>query len=167
MQEQNVFTSFQNLQSLLKEKLQTGEYSHVIHLAAVSDYSLDKIEINGEFFAPLTLPKLSSDAEHMSLHLKKNPKLVDHLKTWSPRPLKLVAFKLTSQASQEEREQAVKKLATSSQADWIVHNDLSEIDIVQKTHRFTVFTKSKQSVCNNVQELSSYLATQIFEGAHL
>ena len=164
--EQSVFTSFQSLESQLKEKLQTGDYSHVIHLAAVSDYSLDKIEINGEFFAPLALPKLSSEAEKMSLHLKKNPKLVDQLKSWSPSPLKVVAFKLTSQASSEERQKAIKKLSDSSHAEWIVHNDLSEIDIVQKTHRFTIFTKDSQKVCDNVQALGAYLATQIFEGVH-
>lgn len=122
------YGSYQDLEVLLKEELQTGAYQVVIHLAAVSDYSVDSIEVGGEMFVPDAALKLSSDPEELVLKLKRNPKLVSQIKSFSPQvdPL-LVAFKLTQGADSLARERAVEKLFKNSEADWVVHNDLAEL----------------------------------------
>ena len=110
------FTTFKSLQDLLQRELQSHEYDLVIHSAAVSDFSVIPVE-----------GKLSSDTPP-ELKFTKNPKLVDSLKTWSKNKLiKIVAFKLTAQATPEERQQAVDKLLSRSGANFVVLNDITEI----------------------------------------
>ncbi|WP_374029328.1 bifunctional phosphopantothenoylcysteine decarboxylase/phosphopantothenate--cysteine ligase CoaBC [Bdellovibrio bacteriovorus] len=145
------FTSFASLDEKMKEYLGSEDFTHVIHAAAVSDYSVDTIEAAGKKVRPFEVKKLSSDVDAMSIHLKRNHKIVDRLKTYSKnKSLQVIAFKLTSHASTEERKAAVEKLFKSSKADYVVHNDLAEIDIVQKTHKFTLISPTSSVVCDNL-----------------
>ncbi|WII72538.1 bifunctional phosphopantothenoylcysteine decarboxylase/phosphopantothenate--cysteine ligase CoaBC [Bdellovibrio sp. 22V] len=145
------FTSFASLDEKMKEYLGSEDFTHVIHAAAVSDYSVDTIEAAGKKVRPFEVKKLSSDVDAMSIHLKRNHKIVDRLKTYSKnKSLQVIAFKLTSHASAEERQAAVEKLFKSSKADYVVHNDLAEIDIVQKTHKFTLISPTSSVVCDNL-----------------
>ncbi len=164
------FTDFASLQSQLKKLLAGGEFTHVIHLAAVSDYSVATIEAGGEKYSPSQERKLTSDSSEMILHLKRNPKLINEIRNYAQNSnLKLIAFKLTSHASAIEREAAVQKLAEGSQADIIVHNDLSEIDTIQKTHRFNLYRAAPQTplTCESKESLVAALAETIFSGGHL
>lgn len=140
--DQKIFTSFASLKQQLEEALATKQYTHVIHLAAVSDYSVATIEVDGQKVKPFEVAKLNSDANDMSIHLQRNPKLVHLLKTWGGENLQVIAFKLTSKASPSERTTAVQKLFQKASVDAIVHNDLTEIDIIKKSHRFTLYTSS-------------------------
>jgi phosphopantothenoylcysteine decarboxylase/phosphopantothenate--cysteine ligase, prokaryotic len=158
------FTSFSSLDSTLQEALKSDAYTHVIHAAAVSDYSVDSIEAGGEKYKPLEKKKISSDLDSMTIHLKRNHKIVDRLKTYSQNPdLKVVAFKLTSHASPEERAAAVKKLFTGSHADYVVHNDLLDIDIVKRTHKFTVYGKETSKPCDNLEQLCGVLTEIVLQ----
>lgn len=159
-----VFTDFKSLSEQMHELLSQHSFTHVIHAAAVSDYSVDRIEINGQHYKPLEVPKLSSDAETMSIHLKKNPKLVDQVKAVSKnKDIKLIAFKLTSKASSEEQQQAVNKLIEHSHADYVVHNDLTDIDIVKGLHPFTLYSAGKAHRCADLDELVQTLAPSLWE----
>jgi phosphopantothenoylcysteine decarboxylase/phosphopantothenate--cysteine ligase len=111
------FISFQDLRRELESLLGEHDYAAVIHAAAVSDFSVA---------APAST-KIESDRP-MTLHLTPNPKLVDLIRPqFKSQTTKLVAFKLTSQATAQERTRAAAGLAARARPDWIVSNDLSQI----------------------------------------
>lgn len=156
--QRDVFTSFKSLDGKIKKYLSEADFDCVIHAAAVSDYSLDSIEVGGKTFSPLEIKKISSDTPEMSLKLKRNHKIVDNLKDYSRnKALKVVAFKLTSHAGEDERHKAVDKLFKNSQADFVVHNDLADIDIVQRRHRFTLYGPNKPLPCESLEQLTAAL----------
>lgn len=155
---QEIFTSFKSLNDLMKTKLADQDYTHVIHSAAVSDYSIESIEQNGEKHSPLKTPKLGSDVEKMSIHLTRNPKIVSQLKTYSKnKNLKVVAFKLTSHATADQQNSAVQKLFNESHVDAVVHNDLVDIDLSKKMHKFTLHSSDGAIPCDGVVRLSGEL----------
>jgi phosphopantothenoylcysteine decarboxylase/phosphopantothenate--cysteine ligase len=154
----DVFTSFASLNERMKHYLSTAEFTHVIHAAAVSDYSVDTIEVDGKTLKPFEQKKVSSDADQLTIRMKRNPKIVDHLKEYSKnKNLKVVAFKLTSHASDSEKSAAVEKLFKNSHADYVVHNDMTDIDIVHRTHKFTLISKSERVVCEDLERLAAEL----------
>ena len=162
IEHQETFTSFASLQALLEKHLSTENFTHVIHLAAVSDYSITSIDAAGRSFDPGDVSKLSSEAETMTLRLKKNPKLVDGLKSLSKnKSIKVAAFKLTSNASHVEREAAVQKIFKSGHVDFVVHNDLSEIDSVNKTHKFTIYDLKKTVPCDSLEQMIAQLSQRL------
>ncbi len=117
--EEETFVTFADLEAALPRLLGSGRFDAVIHAAAVSDFAVEavlgtagppgKIESRG---APL-------------LRLRPNPKLVDRLRGLSPRPLTVVAFKLTHETGLDESAAAVRQLFGHSGADFVVHNDLA------------------------------------------
>ncbi|WP_374075915.1 bifunctional phosphopantothenoylcysteine decarboxylase/phosphopantothenate--cysteine ligase CoaBC [Bdellovibrio bacteriovorus] len=152
------FTSFASLDEKIKNYLSSEDFTHVIHAAAVSDYSVDSIEVAGKKYRPFEVKKVSSDSEAMNIHLKRNHKIVDRLKDYSKnKDLQVIAFKLTSHASSEERKAAVEKLFKGSKADYVVHNDLTDIDIVNRTHKFTLISSQEAVPCNNLGQLTNEL----------
>lgn len=154
----DVFVTFNSLDQKMKHYLSTEDFTHVIHAAAVSDYSVADIEVNGEKHKPLEVKKVSSDADEVTIHMKRNHKIVDRLKDYSRnKNVKVVAFKLTSHANEEQRKAAVDKLFANSHADFVVHNDLTEIDIVNRTHKFTLYSHDGFVVCENLDRLTSEL----------
>ncbi len=154
----DVFTSFASLDEKMKSYLANEDFTHVIHAAAVSDYSVESIEVAGKKYRPFEVKKVSSDTETMNIHLKRNHKIVDRLKDYSKnKSLQVIAFKLTSHASAEERLTAVNKLFKNSHADWVVHNDLTDIDIVKRTHKFTLHSPQKVLPCETLEQLTSEL----------
>ncbi|WP_413943520.1 bifunctional phosphopantothenoylcysteine decarboxylase/phosphopantothenate--cysteine ligase CoaBC [Bdellovibrio sp. HCB-162] len=149
------FTSFASLDEKMKDYLSQNEFTHVIHAAAVSDYSVDTIEVNGKNYHPFEVKKVSSDADSMSIHLKRNHKIVDRLKDYSKnKNIQVIAFKLTSHASENERKAAVEKLFKGSHADYVVHNDMTDIDIVKRTHKFTLINSKEAVPCESLEQLT-------------
>lgn len=134
------FSTFSDLQNALKEELGDASYDAVIHAAAVSDFSLDHIEANGK-----TIPssaKIDSDAtDVLHLYLKRNPKIVNELRSYSRNEsIRVVAFKLTNTKDEAERLQAVQKLAKNAKPDMIFQNDLSEIDPARGLHVARIYS---------------------------
>lgn len=133
------FESFTDLKNILESELSQQKYCGVIHAAAVSDFS-PALKVEG---------KISSDSD-FEIKMKRNPKLVNHLREMAKNPeLQVVAFKMTAcsangeQMDEQKLEQrkAVQKLFSHSKADLVVQNDLSEIDSVSGKHRFHIFQK--------------------------
>lgn len=152
------FSSFKSLDEKMKQLLGTGDYTHVIHAAAVSDYSVDSIEVAGTKYSPFEVKKISSNAENMDIHLKRNHKIVDRLRDYAKnKDLKVIAFKLTSHASAEEKKTAVDKLFKSAHADFVVHNDLTDIDIVNRTHKFSLISPQATVPCESLETLANEL----------
>lgn len=155
-----IFVTFKSLDEKLKQLLSDGSYSHVIHAAAVSDYSVDHIEAGGNRYQALERKKLSSDVESMTIHLKRNHKIVNRLKSYSSnKDLQVIAFKLTSHASTEEKAMAVEKLFVASGADYVIHNDLADIDIVNRKHKFTLYSQGQKRLCESLEILCGELTS--------
>ena len=140
------YRTFKDLAFNLKKLCAAQSFDTVIHAAAVSDYSVSSIIVDGKEFLPEQIAKVPSGLE-LTVNMKKNPKLVDSIKSWSKESGKipvLVAFKLTSKATPEERKAAVEKVFSSNQnsllaPDYVVSNDLSEI--TKDEHPCRIFSK--------------------------
>lgn len=149
------FTSFADLNEKLENELKNNSYDMIVHAAAVSDYSVESVEVQGKKYSPLTIPKVSSSEEHMSIHLKRNFKIINRLKDYSQnKDIDVIAFKLTSHASSEDRQLAVQKLFSEAHVDAVVHNDLTEIDIAKGLHRFTVHSQGMEKSIEGPERLA-------------
>lgn len=125
------YKTFAQLASALESECRNGSYDLIVHAAAVSDYSPYQIVVDGKEYQCGSVSKVPAGAE-LVVKMKKNPKLVDSLKLWSGDKTKVIAFKLTSNASVGERKAAVKKVFDANEnhllsPDFVVSNDLSEI----------------------------------------
>ncbi|MFV2072514.1 MAG: phosphopantothenoylcysteine decarboxylase [Thermoanaerobaculales bacterium] len=121
------FLTFSDLASALRRHLGEGRWDAVVHLAAVSDYSIATIEVDGRSFAPGASGKIGTGRE-VVLRLRANPKILDSLRAWSCNPtIQIVAFKLTDDPDPASREAQVRALIGRGSADLVVHNDLRDL----------------------------------------
>jgi phosphopantothenoylcysteine decarboxylase/phosphopantothenate--cysteine ligase len=111
------FSSTADLQSQLRRLLGTGDFDAVIHAAAVSDYRPAETHYG----------KLSSYATELTLRLVPTPKLLPELKSYAPRALRVIGFKLTAGADAEARQIAVSKLFAAGTVDAVIHNDMDDL----------------------------------------
>jgi phosphopantothenoylcysteine decarboxylase/phosphopantothenate--cysteine ligase len=128
------YRTFDDLDRVLQATLPGGHFDAVVHLAAVSDFDVDHLEIDGHSASVDPDGKLDS-GDTLTIHLKRTPKLIAGLRRLAGPQAKIVGFKLTNGASESERLAAVAKLA--SHADLVVHNDLTEID--ESRHVATIY----------------------------
>jgi phosphopantothenoylcysteine decarboxylase / phosphopantothenate---cysteine ligase len=125
---EETFTTFRDLSATLQRLLKNESFDVVIQAAAVSDYSVAGIVVDGATISA-GVDKLDSGHD-VSIRLQPNPKLVDHLREWSANPdLRVVAFKLTRGADAAVVRAAVNTLFAHSHADYVVHNDLAEAEL--------------------------------------
>lgn len=161
---QSTYSTFYSLRKNLKFLLANHEFDMAIHAAAVSDFSVDTLEINGETYEPSDFAKIHS-SDKLTIHFKNNPKIVDEIKAFSRnKNLQLIAFKLTSKASETERDKAVEKLKAHSKADFVIQNDTSEIDKTKQQHRFTLYGASQKVALENIQTLAAELLQNFMKG---
>lgn len=152
-----LFSSFQDLNCRMENRLKNHHYDAVIHLAAVSDFSLDFIESGGEK-VELTSGKMDS-SKPLTIHLKPNFKILDRIKSYASYRLILVGFKLTKNASLEVIKEKVMGILNKNQVDFLVHNDLSEIS--ETHHKTTIYsdetttvqTENKSELCRVLYKL--------------
>ena len=137
------FSSFNDLSSKLTDQLTKNKFDFVIHAAAVSDYSV----------VPQT-GKMESQAEEITLTLKRNPKLIAQIKKLSPATA-LIGFKLTSTRDENVVAQKVNQLFETARCDYVVQNDWN--DIRQQQTKFRFYNKSTFQNLDSVQSLASSL----------
>ncbi|MBL6989355.1 MAG: hypothetical protein ISR65_06240 [Bacteriovoracaceae bacterium] len=133
------FRNFVDLYSSLQSLLGEGVYHTVIHLAAVSDYSVDCLVVDGKKVQPDSTLKIDSTAS-LSINLKHNFKIIDNIKSYSQDPITLIGFKLTNTQSSDIIEQAVNKVLNKNVVDYLVHNNLADINIDQ--HKARIYNKN-------------------------
>lgn len=138
------YYSFQDLQTCLKNELTTEKYDMVIHAAAVSDYS--PTIHNG---------KINSDAEEITLKLKRNPKIINQIKQWDPNA-KLVGFKLTSQLDGKIVQAKIDKLFEQAKCDLVIQNEWNEIKNGQ--NKYNVFKIQNSNEAHKVASLNLLVA---------
>jgi phosphopantothenoylcysteine decarboxylase/phosphopantothenate--cysteine ligase len=127
-----LFISTEDLRTKLCTQLSGGTYDAVIMAAAVSDYSPETMAAH----------KLNSDEDTLTLQLVRNPKILPQLRGFSPRPIKVVGFKLTVGANDSAREEAVRNQFEKAGVDVVVQNDLVEIRSSDE-HLFRWFTSAE------------------------
>lgn len=134
------FKTFQQLEDLIKKECSSEMYDVIIHAAAVSDYSPEYVIIDEIKYKVGEIPKISSQ-NSLQIVMKKNPKILNSIKNWTENSCKLIGFKLTSNATEEERNIAVNTLFSEENSpDYVVANDLSEI--TETEHPFYIYSKT-------------------------
>ncbi|HVU32249.1 MAG TPA: bifunctional phosphopantothenoylcysteine decarboxylase/phosphopantothenate--cysteine ligase CoaBC [Opitutaceae bacterium] len=121
---EETFVTFADLDAVLARRLGGEDFDAIIHAAAVSDFSVASIEVNGTAWVPGE-GKIPSAGEPV-LRLRRNPKLLDALRARSRnRGIRVVGFKLTRGADDAAARAAVASLFARGAVDFVVHNDLS------------------------------------------
>jgi len=125
--DRETFVTYADLEEVLKRRLSENNFDAIIHLAAVSDYSVTAVEIDGQPSVFGRDGKIASGHDVL-IRLSPNPKLLDHLRSWSQNDsIQIVAFKLTHETDSGERSKKVHALLDRGTTDLVVHNDLAEI----------------------------------------
>lgn len=157
------YFSFDNLNKQLKSLLSNENFDAVIHLAAVGDYSVDSIEVNGKKNKlPLT-KKLDSSGEKINIELKRNEKIINRLKDYSKnKDIVLVGFKLTNTSNKNERVAAVAKLFKDADCNAVVLNDKSDRNEKDQQKNFSIFTQPKKfDICQTAEDVAQKIETII------
>jgi phosphopantothenoylcysteine decarboxylase / phosphopantothenate---cysteine ligase len=118
------FVTYEDLDAVLSRTLGGGDFDAVIHAAAVGDFRAGAV---GEGGAKVAREGKLSSGRAWTLDLVPRPKLLDTLRSRGLAPGgRIVAFKLTVEASEAETTTAVGRLFSESAPDFVVHNDLEQ-----------------------------------------
>ena len=121
---EEMFFTFAEFDAALARLLGKETFDAVIQAAAVTDFGIEAVEVDG--VAPTANGAKLDSGTAPVLRLKKNPKLIDQLRARSRNPaIQVVAFKLTHGATEFTTAAAVADLFQRSGADLVVHNDLA------------------------------------------
>jgi phosphopantothenoylcysteine decarboxylase/phosphopantothenate--cysteine ligase len=150
---QKTFSDFKSLFNLIQEELSQHHFDYIFHAAAVSDFSPTHNN-RGKF---------SSTNEEWNLQLKRNPKIIHQLKSWSlNKKLKIVGFKLTSTRDELEKQKAIDFLFKNNEIDWVVHNDMKEIsDSQHYFHLYKSHSENHIGSFQNTKELISNILQEV------
>lgn len=123
---EETYVTYADLEASLRRLLASQPFDLVVHAAAVSDFSVERIESQGQSstVADAKLPSSSG----LTLHLRPNPKLLDQLRGWSQNPdVQVIGFKLTDSADPQRQLEAIERLLGKAGVNAVVHNDLNEM----------------------------------------
>lgn len=162
LQVENVSQLMENLEPLVKTA------DAVIHSMAVSDYTpiymTDLNEVKTCDSIDLLLnkqnseTKISSESDYQVLFLKKTPKVIQYIKKWNPNTI-LVGFKLLVNVTTEELINVAKKSLHTNHADFILANDLKEINDTQ--HNALLISQDKIEKANTKKEIAALIRKKI------
>jgi len=156
------YENFNDLNNELSKQLSQNNFDVVIHLAAVSDYSVSEIKLSNEnYYLPLS-KKIKSDEETIELKLKKNFKIIQRIKSYSVnKNLILFGFKLVSGNSETEAIASVNSLFESANTDFVILNDFANRD-KSIQNNFRIFSQVKElSKSTTSAELSKTISNLI------
>ncbi len=162
------YQTFQELNQILIEVLKDNSFSLIVHAAAISDYSISHIELNGNTYQPSELPKIPSGV-NLSIHTRSNFKIIDRLKEYAlsnpniKKPPILVGFKLTNTDNKESQKKEVARLASHAPVDFIVHNDLHEIQS-KGIHLYNLYKGENTLKTNITMEELGLLLPELSDG---
>ncbi len=154
------YETFDDLASVLQSTLFNSHFDLVFQAAAVSDFKVSSVVLDGEHFETGRGVKLPT-ADEVHLVLTKQPKLVSSIKTWSANPdITVVAFKLTNSNDETVRRAAIAKLIEQQTVDLVAHNDLNEM--TDCCHGFCLYSNPEQSVsCVDVNAMADAVLQKI------
>ena len=149
------FTSFSDLNEKLEHKLSSESFDYIIHLAAISDYSVLSVETNkGKVLN--TDEKLSSSNE-LVIKLTSNPKIIYSLYDYSlNKNVKIIGFKLTDTTDQAKKDEAISNVFNNKGVKLVIHNEFKNIK--DHSHQFEICSKGeKKVIIQTKQELADAL----------
>lgn len=118
------YQSHHDLREILRSQLGGKYWDAIIHLAAVGDYTVERIQVDGNDFPIGGHGKIPS-GHRVLLHLQPSEKILESLREWSlSSSICVVAFKLTSGGRGAPAAGAISKRKI---ADYVVHNSLPDI----------------------------------------
>jgi phosphopantothenoylcysteine synthetase/decarboxylase len=157
--ERETFVTVTDLANALERILGEREWDAVIHLAAVGDYSVAAVEVDGRPLEATAAGKIASGHD-LVIRLRPTPKLIDQLKRWSKNPhVVVVGFKLTNHPDPGVRARKVRALLDRGVADFVVHNDLGEISTdrhvatIHDREGVLVRTETRQQLARELERL--------------
>lgn len=142
-----------------------------IHSMAVSDYTpvymtdLEELKAaaqDGQLDLLLTKSnaesKISSRSDHQVLFLKKTPKIISQIKVWNPA-IQLIGFKLLVDVTKEELFAVARASLVKNQADYILANDL--LDINANQHVGYLVSQDKVEVANTKEAIADLILERV------
>lgn len=138
-----MYSNFESLNKTLGHLISENHYDCMIHTAAVSDYTVDEIEMPGTTIKELNEAKLNSGIKELTIKLKPTPKIVDRIKSLSKnKDIVLIAFKFSAEKEFQSAKKDVQTLFEHSNADYIVLNNLRDRTSNDTQLNFNVFDKT-------------------------
>lgn len=119
------FKYFNELLSLMKKEVSSGNYDVIIHSAAVSDYTPNNIYKG----------KINSNRKNLIIKFKPTLKIVDLIKKWDPS-IFLVKFKLEVSTKKKELIEKAYCSMIKSKANLMIANDFK--DVIKKHKAFII-----------------------------
>ena len=139
------FGSFADLDEKMRSILETTSVDAIVHLAAVSDFSVDHL-LSGDQKVTTFDGKLDSE-KSLTIHLKRNFKILDRLKDYAKNTPLIIGFKLTKNADKRTVQDKIAKLFSNKQVDIVVHNDLSAIS--EENHPAAIYREGDPDPIGN------------------
>lgn len=148
------FSDFNDLKNIIQDLLTNIHYDSVIHLAAISDYTVSEILKSDKPIKSVKQTKIESEINDLTIKLTPTSKIVDKIKSLSNnKSVVLFAFKFSGCSSLSESKKEVAKLFKHSNADYVILNHLQDRTIRGLQSNFYVFNKSGllQNVISSTQ----------------
>jgi len=159
-----IYDDFESLKKQLYSLIENNKFDFIIHSAAVSDYTIDKIETAGSSFIADKNAKINSEMNSLTLKLKPTEKLLNQIKRKSlNKEVVLVAFKFVEQIDSQDPFIQVEKLFHSSQADLVVLNSLTDRKTDNTQRNFYLFDKDKMIAKNESSENLALTLNECFQ----
>jgi len=152
----DTFESFRDIYNTLRALGQTQSFDMILHAAAISDYSIEGIHTPEGDILP-GQGKMSSEYSNISIKLKRNEKILPRLKDIFQNQPIVVGFKLTSTESKEEQARAIFSLFTENSVDYVVHNDMKDLNKGQRKYLMTSKSGQQQKLAST-QDLAKSIA---------
>ena len=153
----DTYDSFRDIHNLLKALGRSHKFDMIVHAAAISDYSIGGIETPD---GPITPGKNKIDSRYdkVSVRLERNEKILPRLKGIFGNETTVIGFKLTSTESKKEQAKAIFDLFTEDAVDYVVHNDMNDLNKGQR--KFLMTSKSgKQEHLPSIENLAQCVSS--------
>ena len=137
------YTDHKSLDILVEDLLKSRSFDFVIHLAAVSDFTVDGIYKKDKKLKSNDKIKIESSNKNLSLTLKPTTKIVDKIKIVSKNnKLLLFAFKFSAENDFNKSIEKVNSLFKHSNCDFVILNHLKDRKSDDNQTNFYLFDKS-------------------------
>jgi phosphopantothenoylcysteine decarboxylase/phosphopantothenate--cysteine ligase len=130
------FDSFSDLDRKVASTL-SERYDFFLHAAAVSDYSVERVE--GMDGRVLSRTQKIHSGEGLRVVLAANPKILDRVREYAKNPeMRVISFKLSTAANRDEID------LSGYASDWIVHNTASAVERGSDRHAGEIFVRESR-----------------------
>ena len=165
----------QSVHDKMKEIIQTNKIDYVIHAMAISDYKVEKVFTCENIDTALNQSvitnsedllnhlegidnssKISSNLDTMFIQLTKTPKIVDLIKEWDSN-IRLISFKLLTDASEERLTKISKKQKSRTKSDVVIGNTINN----DGSYKILWVEKKKAKELKNKKEVAKRISKYI------